>query len=500
MDSLLSRTNIAANDPTPASPRRSSLATVSTAPGRRRVIVVSNRVVEPDSEHVGGLGQALKSALSGSEGLWMGWSGETAASPAVHRRSVGNMEFLVSDLSDADYQAYYRGFSNSVMWPLLHSRPDLMAFDPSDLQGYLAVNRYFARQLRATVRDDDIVWVHDYHLLPLAHQAREQGVRVPIGLFLHTPVPAPSTLCLLPSHHRMLSMLSAYDLIGVQTEADALNLRDYFEREHSARVDSDGRVRMDNGRSFRVQAFPIGIDPEAVSRMAESVSRRNGEGEVGSAAMQIIGVDRLDYTKGIPERLRCIDRLLCEHPGLAGRFRFLQVAPTSRGDVDAYRALAHQVETLVGSINARHGDARGWQPVTCLREALPLRRLAGLYRASRVGLVTPLRDGMNLVAKEYVAAQDPADPGVLVLSRFAGSASELESALLVNPYDVSGTAATVARALAMSAGERRERWQSMMRVIRHNDIHAWSRTFLRRLQSERLPARSIQSGRLMVRH
>lgn len=499
MDSPSPHINTAANDPANGAVRRASLSTITPGTSKRRVIVVSNRVVKPQHEHVGGLGQALKSALAGSEGLWMGWSGETREKPSVHESTVGNMQFLVRDLTDEDYRCYYRGFSNSVMWPLLHARPDLMAFDPRDLHGYLAVNRHFARQLHAAVREDDIIWVHDYHLLPLAYQARELGVRVPLGLFLHTPVPAPATLSLLPSHQRLLSMLSAYDLIGVQTETDALNLRDYFEREHGARIENDGRVRLDNGRGFRVKPFPIGIDPDAVAALAANGSRADA-GKRDDGIAQVIGVDRLDYTKGIPERLRCIDRLLRDDPQLQGRFRFLQVAPTSRGDVDAYRELADHVEMLVETINTRHCGADGWQPVDCVREALPLRKLAALYRGSKVGLVTPLRDGMNLVAKEYVAAQDPADPGVLVLSSFAGAASELDAALLVNPYDVYGTAHTVARAIAMPKAERRERWQAMMRVIRQNDIHAWSRSFLRQLREARTPARPVAAGRLLVHH
>ena len=483
MDSFTPAPDLATDDSATAC-HKAQVSTLPLPAHRRRVVVVSNRVVKPGHEHVGGLGQALKSALSDADGLWMGWSGDIGNDTDARRSRVGNMEFVVSDFCHDEYQCYYRGFSNSVLWPLLHARPDLMDFDSRDLQGYLSVNRRFARQLQTQVREGDIVWVHDYHLLPLAQQARELGVRAPIGLFLHTPVPAPAILCVLPHHQQLLGMLAAFDLIGVQTDSDAMNLRDYFERELGAQVSADGRLRLGDGRSLRIQAFPIGIDADAVARIAAEAGDEACRRFACDDATQLIGVDRLDYSKGIPERLRCIDQLLRSQPELGRRLRYLQVAPTSRGDVEAYQVLARRVESLVDAINARHAStAGGQQPVTCLRKALPLRTLAGLYRRSRVALVTPLRDGMNLVAKEYVAAQDPLDPGVLVLSSFAGAACELDAALLVNPYDTQGMADTVARALAMPRGERRERWQAMMEVIRDNDIHAWSRGFLRQLRT-----------------
>lgn len=466
-----------------AGERVGSLIPVSGGRSSRRLVVISNRVVKPDAEHVGGLGQALKHALSEGSGVWMGWSGDVRESSSTHSSTAGGMEFLVTDLTRDEYRQYYRGFSNSVLWPLLHSRPDLMQYAERDLLGYLSVNLRFARQLRTLAREDDIVWVHDYHLLPLAQQARDLGVSVPMGLFLHTSVPPPAILCALPGHLPLLRMLAAYDLIGVQTGDDAAHLRDYFVSEHGARVEGDG-VRLESGRTFRIRAFPIGIDPTAVAELAVEADDESPARSPGRAPIRVIGVDRLDYSKGIPERLQCIDRLLRRRPDLAQRLHFLQVAPTSRGDVDAYKRLAERVDELVEAVNARHATG-SWQPVTCLREPLPLRTLAGLYRDARVGLVTPLRDGMNLVAKEYVAAQDPLNPGVLVLSAFAGAASELEAAVLVNPYDIEGTSKAVARALSMPRGERRERWQSMMTRLRSNDIHRWTRHFVEALRAAR---------------
>lgn len=463
--------------------RVGSLIPVSGGRSSRRLVVISNRVVKPDAEHVGGLGQALKQALSEGNGVWMGWSGDVRESSFPHSSTAGGMEFVLTDLTRDEYRQYYRGFSNSVLWPLLHSRPDLMQYAERDLLGYLSVNLRFARQLKTLVREDDIVWVHDYHLLPLAQQARELGVSAPMGLFLHTSVPPPAILCALPGHASLLRTLAAYDLIGVQTAKDAAHLRDYFISEHGARVEGDG-VRLESGRTFRIRAFPIGIDPAAVAELAAE----SGDGPPArlrsGAQVRVIGVDRLDYSKGIPERLQCIDRLLRQRPDLAQRLHFLQVAPTSRGDVNAYKRLAESVDELVEAVNARHGTG-SWQPVTCLREPLPLRTLAGLYRDARVGLVTPLRDGMNLVAKEYIAAQDPLDPGVLVLSAFAGAASELDAAVLVNPYDIDGMSKAVARALSMPRAERRDRWHSMMTRLRRNDIHSWTRHFVEALKAAR---------------
>lgn len=444
-----------------------------------RVVVVSNRVVRPGQEHVGGLGQALGSALEGDGGLWIGWSGEVSRSPRTRHSRCGGMEFVVEDLLPDSYRHYYRGYSNSVLWPLLHSRPDLVACDKGDLQGYLAVNRQFARQLCRHLHPGDVVWIHDYHLLPLAAMARGLGVRNRIGLFLHTPVPARSVLDQVPAHAQAFSVLADCDLVGVQTQADADHLRDFFVRQCGARADASGRLHLEDGRTFSVGVFPVGIDVDAMAGLAARLRHRRPDDGV----RQLIGVDRLDYSKGIPERLRGLGRLMHREPALVQQLRFLQVAPTSRGDVAAYRELAAEVEQLVHSLNARHGDTAGHRPVRCLRRPVPQHTLTGLYRASRVGLVTPLRDGMNLVAKEYVASQDPSDPGVLVLSRFAGAAGELRDALLVDPRDPDSVADAIARALSMQGHERRRRWRSMMDVLRRNDIHAWSRHFLHALRT-----------------
>jgi len=446
--------------------------------GAGRLIAVSNRVVPPDQEHVGGLGQALKSAFARTSGVWIGWSGRITESPRINNGVHGSMEYVTTDLNRACYNHYYRGFSNRVMWPLLHGRLDLMDFEAEAFDGYMSVNGRFADQLAANACDDDAVWVHDYHLIPLAALARAKGVRSPIGFFLHTPVPAATILAALPRHHELLGTLAAYDLVGVQTLGDAINLREYFKREHGGKIDHDGSVRLRDGRVLQIGAFPIGIDPKLVSELAVSEAGNVRDSISGDARHRMIGVDRLDYSKGIPERLRAIELLLDRQPDLAGSLRYTQIAPTSRGDVPAYQQLARQVGDNVARINGRftrHGIA---PPIECVRDPLPLRTLAGLYRRARVGLVTPLRDGMNLVAKEYVAAQDPLDPGVLVLSSFAGAACELSGALLVNPYDVGGMADTIGRALAMQRGERRERWHAMMDSIRSNDIHAWGRRFV----------------------
>ena len=447
----------------------------------RKLVVVSNRVVLPDHDHVGGLGQALKSAFNGAEGAWLGWSGHIGDSDTPSDVAVGAMHYRTVDLSQALYDRYYKQFSNEVLWPALHGRLDVMRFRTDAYAGYLEANRRFADLLPGVADRQDPVWVHDYHLIPLACMARERGFEGPFGFFLHTPVPPAQTLSSIPRHRELLRTLADYDLVGVQTHNDLVNLRDYFRREHGAHEDTDGWLRLPSGRAFRVAAFPIGIDHEAIAALADAGSERPRVSIAPRRPMSLIGVDRLDYSKGIPNRIRAFGRLLADNRSLCGEVELVQVAPPSRSDVAAYKQLAKTTGRLVERVNTRHGTD-DWQPIRFVAEALPLSRLAVMYRQSRVGLVTPLRDGMNLVAKEYVAAQDPLDPGVLVLSCFAGAAYELTGALMVNPHDIEGCADAIARAIAMPRGERRERWQAMMTSLRDNDVRSWGARFVAQLR------------------
>ncbi|MFC5435903.1 alpha,alpha-trehalose-phosphate synthase (UDP-forming) [Rhodanobacter umsongensis] len=450
-----------------------------------RLIVVSNRVALPRQAAAGGLASALQAALREHGGLWFGWSGKLAAETAaeVHRLRDGMVDYATVDLSRADHADFYLGFANGALWPILHYRPDLVDYQRSHLAGYLRVNEIFADRLRQLIAPDDVIWVHDYHLIPLAAMLRKRGVRNRIGFFLHTPLPAAGLLIALPNHRELLETLASYDLIGVHAARDLRALEDYFLHEAGATMRRDGRMRSANGRLFRAAAFPISIDTDGIAEMARAALSNREIGQLRDSLegrLLIIGVDRLDYSKGLPQRFQAYARLLEREPALHRHITFLQIAPPSRGAVREYRQIRRELERSAGHINGKYA-APDWAPVRYINKSFPHRLLTGYYRSARVGLVTPLRDGMNLVAKEYVACQDPNDPGVLVLSRFAGAAEELTDALLVNPADTEEVADALQRALDMPLAERRQRWNAMMTVLQKHDITAWRVAFLQAL-------------------
>jgi trehalose 6-phosphate synthase len=450
-----------------------------------RLVVVSNRVALPEQTSTGGLASAMRAALQERGGLWFGWSGKVSRqhSGELHRLTDGAVEYTTMDLSRSDHDEFYDGFANRTLWPLLHYRPDLVDYDRKHLAGYLRVNSLFAEQLMSLIGPRDTVWVNDYHLIPLAAMLRERGVRNRIGFFLHTPLPAASLLIALPRHRELLETLASYDLVGLQTARDRRALEEYFLYEVGADLRRDGRLRTPSGRSFRAEAFPIGIDTPQV---AEDASHADEHEEIHQLRTSlegralIIGVDRLDYSKGLPERFQAYARLLERTPELHRKVSFLQIAPPSRGGVPEYRQIRRELERSAGHINGMYA-APDWVPIRYVNNSFPHTLLSGYYRVARVGLVTPLRDGMNLVAKEYVASQDPDDPGVLVLSRFAGAAQELTDALLVNPADTEEVAEALEYALSMPLQERRVRWRKMMDVLEKQDVTAWRNAFLRRL-------------------
>ncbi|WP_430391292.1 alpha,alpha-trehalose-phosphate synthase (UDP-forming) [Dyella sp. 20L07] len=452
---------------------------------QKRLVVVSNRVALPDQTATGGLASAMRAALQERGGTWFGWSGKVARQTAdtIHRQKDGAVEYATIDLSRADHDDFYDGFANRTLWPLLHYRPDLVDYDRKHLAGYLRVNNLFAERLMPLIGSDDIVWINDYHLIPLAAMLRERGLRNRIGFFLHTPLPAAGLLITLPRHRELLETLSSYDLVGLHTARDRRALEEYFLYEVGALMRRDGRLRTPGGRDFRAEVFPIGID---TAHVADSASHAHEHEEIHDLRQSlegralIIGVDRLDYSKGLPERFHAYARLLERSPELHRKVSFLQIAPPSRGGVPEYRQIRRELERSAGHINGMYA-APDWVPIRYVNNSFPHTLLSGYYRSARVGLVTPLRDGMNLVAKEYVASQNPDDPGVLVLSRFAGAAQELGDALLVNPSDTEEVAEALERALTMPLQERRARWRRMMDILERQDVTAWRNAFLQRL-------------------
>ena len=458
-----------------------------------RLIVVSNRVQPPVGEgsgSQGGLAVALSAALREYSGIWFGWSGETIDSFTGHinfQRSEGVTTATI-DLEEQDVDEYYNGYANRTLWPLFHYRIDLAEYERQFAGGYERVNARFADTLGPLIEQDDLVWVHDYHLIPLGRELRQRDVRNRIGFFLHIPWPPMRLLLSLPSHRELVDSLFDYDVVGFQTADWLDSFIHYVVHEMGATVDGEGNVTVDD-RTIRAVACPIGIDSESFaqassSELARATCERMKESANGRAL--IVGVDRLDYSKGLQERFLGYERFLTNHSSRLGQVFLLQIAPPSRGEVQSYQEIRATLDSLSGRINGAFADV-DWVPVRYVNRGYGRDELAGIYRTAKIGLVTPLRDGMNLVAKEYIAAQDPEDPGVLILSHFAGAALQLEQAVLVNPYSAEEISDAIALALAMPLDERLARWRVLMENVGREDVMWWRRIFIEALDAHPQP-------------
>jgi trehalose 6-phosphate synthase len=464
----------------------------------KRLVVVSNRVGIPTSgtEAAGGLVTGVRAAMRGRGGLWFGWSGRTVADPSDEPKSVahGGVEYATVDFDEIAYRDYYLGFANGTLWPLCHFRLGLIEYERAQAEAYEAANRRFARIVAPLLRADDLVWVHDYHLVPFARELRRLGCAQRIGFFLHIPLPPPRALAILPRHRELFSALLDYDLVGLQTAEDADAFRAYCRQELGHVVLSDGSVQGPQRRTA-AGVFPIGIDPKAQQRMAEKAARRSTTRRLVdslSGRKLVLGVDRLDYSKGLSYRFRAFGRFLAAREEWLSKVTYLQIAAPSRIEIARYREARLELERQAGRINGRYAEF-DWMPLRYLNRTFQPKTLAGFYRAAQVALVTPLRDGMNLVAKEYVASQDAADPGVLVLSPFAGAAAELDAAVIVNPFDIEGLRDAIERALTMPAEERRERWTALHAAVARNDAESWQKSFVDALSAEQ-PARELSAA------
>jgi trehalose 6-phosphate synthase len=452
------------------------------------LVVVSNRVTRGKANEpmTGGLAAALLPVVEKSGAIWVGSSGRvrdgTQKEPFAEIEALGAGALAMLDLPAAHYGGYYEGFANSALWPALHSRTDLIRASQQDYLSYREVNAFMARALLRFRKPDSAFWIQDYHFLALGAELRALGVTQPVGFFLHTPWPAPAIIGGVPHHRELVEAMLAYDLIGFQTQEDCENFLGYLSSDLGLKV-GNGTVRSRYGIS-RIEVFPIGIDPE---KFAQQAARAASHPDVSRLRRSLngerlaIGVDRLDYSKGLVNRINAFDRMWTLQPSLERTVSLLQIATLSRGAIEAYGNLQSEVAKLVSDVNGRHGEV-DWTPIRYLNKGFSQNVLAGLYRTAQVGVVTPLNDGMNLVAKEYVAAQNPVDPGVLVLSKFAGAADELDAALLVNPHDIDGMARTIATALSMPLIERRMRWEAMMTKLRNHTIQGWFADFVDALQ------------------
>jgi len=453
-----------------------------------RLVCVSNRITLPRKAAApGGLAVGVLAAMKHRSGLWFGWNGDTAegdiGEPDLHVRN--GVTYATIELRATDVELYYNGHANSVLWPLFHYLLKDFNFTRERQEAYESVNRLFAQKLFPLLTDDDLIWVHDYHLIPLASRLRELGVRRPIGFFLHIPFPHIEMLRVLPTYAEMLRDLCNYDVVGFQTESDVQSFQSgiahLFGKEA---ILPDGRIRIGE-RTVVADVFPIGVDvdgtqAEAAEARQSEVVRRMVDSLVGRKLM--IGVDRLDYSKGLVRRFTAYQQLLETFPENLNHITYIQIAPLSRGNVRAYAEIRRSLEQEAGRTNGRFADA-DWTPIRYLNRNYPHDMLMGFLRAAHVGVVTPVRDGMNLVAKEFVASQDEMDPGVLILSNMAGAARELSSALLVNPYDTLAVAHAMQAALSMSLPERRDRHAAMIDALKRNDIRAWSRRFTEALSA-----------------
>lgn len=444
-----------------------------------RLVVVSNRI-PTDEAPAGGLVFAIHEMLNRAGGLWVG-TADPGDGPQdrLTPMAEGRYKRATFALSEAEYDGYYLGYANSVLWPIFHSRRDLFTSSAGWFDAYQAVNARLATLLAAEVGPDDLIWIQDYHFLPLAAELRARGVRNRIGFFLHIPFPSTGDLDVIPQVAKLPGWLAAYDLVGLQAQRDVANCLDFLSRSGEVEVPTDGAPLRWHDRQFTVANFPIGIDTSA---MREAAS--NGYAEalrtLGSGQKIILGVDRLDYSKGLVQRVEAFGRLL-DHPAhRARRPTYLQIAPASRETISAYGDIRAHLDQMAGSVNGTHAEL-DWTPIRYVRKNFPRDEIAGLYRRADIALITPLADGMNLVAKEYVAAQDPDNPGVLILSRFAGAAEQLDGALMVNPYDPQDIADALATAIDMSAEERMSRYTDMLPGVKERDIAWWGRSYLERL-------------------
>ena len=460
----------------------------------RRLVNVSNRVALPRStaDSAGGLAVGVRAAMRESGGLWFGWSGRASAADAPHTSPEilrrGGVCFATIDIPESLYEPYYSGFSHGTLWPLLHYFLNDLHYRDEEYEAYLAVNQLFARELLPLLRVDDLVWVHDYHLIPLGTLLRAHGIRVPLGFFLHIPFPHYEVLRALPVHAELLHHLLSYDLLGFQTEIDRQAFLGAARAVCGERsVDSAGVVNA--GHRVRTGVFPIGVDPGAIARAAARGTASNAlrgmtQGLLGRQL--IIGVDRLDYSKGLLERFEAYQHFLEDSPQYRSKVTYLQIALLGRQEVRAYRDMRDALEQSAGRINGRFGDV-DWTPIRYINRNFPHGTLMAFLRLAKVCLVTPLRDGMNLVAKEFICAQDPADPGVLVLSDRAGAAFEMPDALIVNPTDTRSVGRMLRLAFDMPLSERCARHEKLLAVLRANDIYAWSSRFVAALSGEAPP-------------
>ena len=462
---------------------------------RGRVLIVSNRLPvtaksADDGEihlerSVGGLATGLRTTHAASESWWIGWLGDLRLDARERhqvRERLGAMRASAVGIEPADAKIFYSRLSNGILWPLAHDRLDRLPLHLEGWDAYERVNERFADAVAELWRPGDLVWVHDYHLMRLPALLRQRIPKARIGFFLHIPFPNPEIFLVLPARKWLVEGMLGADLVGFHTRRYRGHFTAALRRLLGLEMDADSHVRHGE-RAVRLGIFPMGVDARAFNeRAADPGVIMKSLGHKPGKERLILGIDRLDYSKGIPRRLAAIERLLEDHPEWRRNMRFLQVAVPSRGSVSAYRTFRREVEQLISRINGRFGTST-WMPIHYMHQSLEQDDLIALYRAADVMLVTPVRDGMNLVAKEFVACRND-ESGALVLSEFAGAADDLSDALIVNPYDIAGVASSIHSALTMDAAERRRRMRALRVTVFERDVNWWTQEFLAALAGE----------------
>lgn len=439
----------------------------------------------------GGLAGALNSALKENGGIWFGWSGqesddrEPQDSGNINMQRHDGVTTATIDLPTRDIDEYYNGYANSTLWPLFHYRLDLTEYERETGRGYERVNERFAESVTPLIEEEDLVWVHDYHLIPLGERLRARGLTNRIGFFLHIPWPPTRLFVSLPFHERLVRTMLEYDLLGFQSDEWLESFLHYCRKELGAQVDEATGVITFEDRTVKARAYPIGIDWDHFQAQGQTEEARGAEQRLVTSTRNrcaMIGVDRLDYSKGLPERIDGIGRFFDQYPDRVRDLVYIQIAPPSREDVESYQKIRALLEQKTGQINGARSEV-DLVPIRYVNRGYSHAELYGFFRASKIGLVTPLRDGMNLVAKEYLAAQDPEDPGVLILSRFAGAAQQLTEAVLVNPHSPDDVSHAIKAAIDMDLSERQRRYQAMIAGIRDENVKTWTTRFCEDLRA-----------------
>lgn len=455
-----------------------------------KLIILSNRVSLPQPDHpsAGGLAVALQDALDDVGGIWLGWNGQQIADHLSNEFSHiedQHVDYITCPLQHSQYSKYYCGFANNTLWPAMHDRVDLIDYKDDEYETYQQVNRLFALQLSKIAQPEDIIWVHDYHFFSVARYCRELGMKNRIGFFLHIPFARLNIWQSLPECASLIKDLCQYDVVGLQTENDQKICMQVCKQVLKAHEIDSEWLRY-NHHLTQIKCYPIGVNPELIQDIALQTDKADIQSvfELDTFNQQktIIGVDRIDYSKGLLERFDAFENFLKYYPEYHRQVTDLQVACPCRIEIPAYENLFERVKDKVKQINQEFSQ-KDWLPVNCVHDAVDHDLLMKIYRLADICWVSSLRDGMNLVAKEYIAAQNPHDPGVLILSQFAGAAQQMPEALIVDPQDQHAMVDALKTALNMSKVEKLERYQQLISGIKSFDINDWRNAFLEDLSN-----------------